>query len=401
MKKSIEKQALKSRTLDSNPRAATQVSVYDLLQTAKNTKNTGFTQPISQLYPMNNNKEIKRETNNSSIANNKEDDIIQNKTDLNNTIQRTKWIWKQDAAEWQEHEESFPFSPAPSRTGFRDGEIVDTAQRVVYATGSRVNEAERAKAHPERTYNVSDLQTEAEVTQYPGYKEAAEELARMGSTNRHGIDAANDTTPSILTHIPFLETGVRDPKSGPLTGQVMHDIFAQQDEFQPDGHIITTDIYTDGTRMGRRYKLSAAASSTDYQLIKRVPLKRKVKHVKTKDKSTGSGLQIDSTNSRRLFFRRDTDPDHRQSEREMHAILTDHEDASDYEDMLVREQQARYEQDSGTLSFDEWQPLAFNALRGIIVTRELDHPLNTLLHMAYDAGYTPMMFASMMRDGTW
>lgn len=59
------------------------------------------------------------------------------------------------------------------------------------------------------------------------------------------------------------------------------------------------------------------------------------------------------------------------------------------------------ELDSGDLDFEQWAPIATEAMKERKVTRQLDRPLSTLLKMAYDAGYTANMFADMMENGTW
>jgi hypothetical protein len=60
-----------------------------------------------------------------------------------------------------------------------------------------------------------------------------------------------------------------------------------------------------------------------------------------------------------------------------------------------------FELDSGEIGYAQWQPIALFAMKKIKVTRELDMSLPDLLKMAYDHGYTPNMFASMMENGTW
>ena len=59
------------------------------------------------------------------------------------------------------------------------------------------------------------------------------------------------------------------------------------------------------------------------------------------------------------------------------------------------------EQDSGSLSFKKWSAISSQALTEVKVTRLMDRPLQDLLKMAYEAGYTPNMFVSMMENGTW
>ncbi|GAB4210949.1 MAG: hypothetical protein OHK0022_44920 [Roseiflexaceae bacterium] len=60
-----------------------------------------------------------------------------------------------------------------------------------------------------------------------------------------------------------------------------------------------------------------------------------------------------------------------------------------------------FELDSSGLEYDQWKPIALEVLNKVDVTRPLDMPLEQLLMMAYNAGYTANMFGDMMENGTW
>jgi len=59
------------------------------------------------------------------------------------------------------------------------------------------------------------------------------------------------------------------------------------------------------------------------------------------------------------------------------------------------------ELDNGDIFYEDWEPLSRQAMGNIVVTREFDRPLDELMRIAYDAGYTPNMFTQMMENGTW
>ena len=333
-------------------------------------------------------------------------------------IQMAKWIWRGFC--WEMYEASEPSTPMPMCPGLKIGQIVDTSVvpynrdpyvRVVFAAGDRANEAARSRDHPHRLLITSDIQTEEEAKQYAEYLNSQKQLLEQGNLDLHEVDATTDATPSLVTSVPFLETGNRDRQRGPLTSDVMKGIFTCQNQCQQPGHILEIDIYTGANkyyRLGQRYGLPKAATGTSYRPIKRLPIHRRLTHAKTKDHTEGTGLAMEQEERRRIVFERQHEDDgtsNSQMESLLREMLTDDEDASDFEDAMVESMLMDGHQ---PITFKEWYKqvekftIPYLQQQGYTDAETLTDISDAPFMQEYERGISPFeFFQKFFFDGKW
>ncbi len=237
-------------------------------------------------------------------------------------IQRTKWQYHASNDSWYQIDGAQRGTHIVPRWGLRDGMVFDDVtgerlppiRRFVVAAGSGYNEgralADEAGRGVERTGTdyVTDIQTEEQLQQYPRYEEGQRTLQEQGGIFAPGVDATASMVKAPEVFVPFVETGNRDGRRGPLTSEVVRDIFTRQDEIQDEGDRIVMGIYTGGEgqyHMGQRYGVRPGLVGTHYQLTRRQQFAEPPLHEMTRDHSRG--VAFTTENTRVLTFEKRAD----------------------------------------------------------------------------------------------